>query len=568
MSHNILNHLQMIKLTLVGLLISAGSLAACNDDEIVSSVLIDIIPLEQTVGGEPHELNGSGTLTVTPYDMNANTLYNSVSFDIAARTGEIPPLPLGTWRFYVNGIHNGQSIFGVSTPFEVNGFQQVLAPTIVGKSQCTGLLPPLRGPEGIVGSSDLARAYDGSDAIALDDGRVLILGGGSVDISSGQINTVSSDIQYFDPKYGVVRIAPTQLGTPRAFHHATRLNDGRILVAGGVSGITADGQYIVDNTAEIITVNADGSLSISPPIPMDKPRYQHMQTLLNDGSVLLAGGLDATTGILSSATRFFPETGIFIAQGNLNSPRVEASMSPLIRNSEKALITGGLTESGVLSSTELFTTDPAAGCVPTPTASTGCFSMSTSLNRPRWGHNSAMLEDGSILILGGFEGGSQTTPRDELSTIEQYKFQIAYDASGNPVSATVLVQDAVGRLASSRGHGTLVRINPQANIDHFAFVGGEVSSSKAAVSLINAQALSQGIDGGQIDLRPICPLSEDRYRPMAVTTPEGSVMIFGGVKRGNDPSSGTTVHIASRRIEVIYPAINNISQSIPQLIEN
>jgi hypothetical protein len=568
MSHNILNHIQILKLALVGLLISTGCLVACNDDEVVSSVLIDIIPLEQTVGGESHELNGSGTLTVTPYDVNTNTLYTSVTFDIAARTGEIPPLPLGTWKFYVDGVHNGQSIFGVSTPFEVNDFQQVLAPTIVGKSRCTGLLPPLRGPEGIVGSSDLARAYDGSDAIALDDGRVLILGGGSVDISSGQINTVSSDIQYFDPKYGVVRIAPTQLGIPRAFHHATRLNDGRILVAGGVSGITADGQYIVDNTAEIITVNDDGSLSISAPIPMDKPRYQHMQILLKDGSVLLAGGLDATTGILSSATRYFPETGIFIAQGNLNSPRVEASISPLLRNSEKAIITGGLTESGVLSSTELFTTDPTVGCVPTPTASTGCFSMSTSLNRPRWGHNSAMLDDGSVLIVGGFEGGSQTAPRDEISTVEQYKFKITYDEFGEPKSAMVLVQDSVGRLASSRGHGTLVQLNPQAKIDQFAFVGGEVSSSKAAVSLINAQALSQGIDGGQIDLQPICPLSEDRYRPMAVTTPEGSVMIFGGVKRGNDPSNGTTVHIASRRIEVIYPAVDNISQSIPQLIEN
>ena len=47
-------------------------------------------------------------------------------------------------------------------PFEVSDYQQVLAPTIVGKSKCTGLLPPLQGPPGIEGSSDLARSYDGS----------------------------------------------------------------------------------------------------------------------------------------------------------------------------------------------------------------------------------------------------------------------------------------------------------------------------------------------------------------------------------------------------------------------
>ena len=550
------------------LLMMSALLTACDDDEVVSSVLIDIIPLEQTVGGESHDLTGSGTLTVTPYDVNANTLYTSVTFDIAARTGEIPPLPLGTWKFYVSGLHNGQSVFGVSTPFEVSDFQQVLAPTVVGKSQCTGLLPPLQGPVGIVGSSDLARAYDGSEAVALDDGTVLIIGGGSVDITSGQLNTVSADIQYYDPTYGIVRVSPTQLGVPRAFHRLTRLNDGRILVTGGVTGITADGQYIVDNTAELITVNADGTLSVSTPITMDKPRYKHMQTLLNDGSVLLAGGLDATTGILSSATRYFPETGIFVAQGNLNSPRIEGSISALVRNNEKALIMGGLTDSGALSSTELFTTDASAGCVPTPTATTGCFMMSTSLNRPRWGHSSATLEDGSVLILGGFQGGSQTAPRDEISTVEQYKFQISYDPAGNPVSAMVIVQDAVGRLASSRGHGSLVKINTHSTKDQFAFIGGEVTSSKAAVSLINAQALSQGIDGAQLDLRPICPLSEDRYRPLTVTTPEGGVMIFGGVKRGTDPTNGATVHIASRRIEMIYPSVSNIAQTIPSLNES
>ena len=73
-------------------------LSACEGDGVVSSVTIDMIPLEQTLGGEAHELSGSGSISVTPFDINTNTLYTSVNFDIATRSGEIPPLPLGTWN--------------------------------------------------------------------------------------------------------------------------------------------------------------------------------------------------------------------------------------------------------------------------------------------------------------------------------------------------------------------------------------------------------------------------------------------------------------------------------------
>ena len=525
--------------------------------DTVSSVLIEMMPLEQTPGGESHDLSGSGVFSVIPYNMDTNTLYTSVDFDIASRSGEIPPLPLGTWKFYVSGQHNGQPFFGVSTQCKVGEFESILAPTFYGKSQCTGLLPPLRGPADIEGSSDLARSYDGAEAITLEDGRVLVIGGGSIDISSGRLNAVSQDIQYYDPTYGVVRVSTTQLAVPRAFHHATLLIDGRILVAGGISGITAGGEYIVDSTAELISVNDDGSLSITGPINMDKPRYQHNQVLLNDASVLLAGGLDANFTILDSATRFFPDTEEFVAQGNLNTPRVDSSISQLKRTAEKALISGGMSETGPVASTELFVTNfSAAGCVPNPTDTIGCFVRSVDLNRPRWGHSSVTLEDGSILFVGGFQDGTLTSPRDAINILEQHIFQISRDSNGNPISAMALVQDAVGQLNTARGHATLVRINPYDIEDQFAFIGGYNNDNTTnAVEIINAQVLSQGLMGAQASVNLTCPLSEDRMRTMGVTTAEGAVMIFGGVKQGNDPMSGSRVNIASRRIEMIYPTI-------------
>jgi hypothetical protein len=85
----------------------------------------------------------------------------------------------------------------------------------------------------------------------------------------------------------------------------------------------------------------------------------------------------------------------------------------------------------------------------------------------------------------------------------------------------------------------------------FVLLGGEAGGSKAAVSVINTTNLSQGISN-QVELTPTCPLSEDRYYPMTVTTAEGAVMVLGGIKRGD-------IYVPSRRIEMIYPQVTNIS---------
>ena len=62
-------------LPLALLSIACLSLSACDSEEVVSSVLINVLSLEQTLGGDSHELTGPGEITITPYDVNANTLY-------------------------------------------------------------------------------------------------------------------------------------------------------------------------------------------------------------------------------------------------------------------------------------------------------------------------------------------------------------------------------------------------------------------------------------------------------------------------------------------------------------
>src|SRR5215213_2076242 len=72
------------------------------------------------------------------------------------------------------------------------------------------------------------------------------------------------------------------LAEARASHTSTLLNDGRVLIAGGME---RNGVYF--DTAEIFD---PGSNRFGPEISMTHKRVSHSATLLSDGRVLLAGG--------------------------------------------------------------------------------------------------------------------------------------------------------------------------------------------------------------------------------------------------------------------------------------
>ena len=109
----------------------------------------------------------------------------------------------------------------------------------------------------------------GHTATQLDDGRVLVAGG----VGPGGNITASAEI--YDPATDSWSAAAS-LGTERAQHTATLLDNGRVLVAGG--GVASAEIY---NPATN-SWSATGSLAAS--------RFAHTATLLDDGRVLVAGG--------------------------------------------------------------------------------------------------------------------------------------------------------------------------------------------------------------------------------------------------------------------------------------
>jgi N-acetylneuraminic acid mutarotase len=197
--------------------------------------------------------------------------------------------------------------------------------------------------------------FDGETAggrlIALADGQALLAGG----VPSTMLNnpfSLTKQVRRFDPAKNVWT-KEADMPTGRAAHTMTALADGRVLVVGGVvSGLSPRQPATTVGQVEIYD---PATKSWTATAPLAQPRFGHTATLLPDGRVLVVGG----------------------------------SVSKTV-NSENA-------GSETLGSVEIYS--PA----------TGRWEFATPLTTPRSGHTATTLLDGTVLIVGGEEGGAATT---------------------------------------------------------------------------------------------------------------------------------------------------------------
>src|SRR5579859_7989433 len=98
--------------------------------------------------------------------------------------------------------------------------------------------------------------------------------------------------------------------------------------------------------------------SWSPTGSMITGRYGQTATRLNNGEVLVAGGIDSNDQYLASAELYNPQTGMWSSTGDMVSPRLAATATLL--GNGKVLIAGGLSPNiGSTTTAELY--DPQAG---------------------------------------------------------------------------------------------------------------------------------------------------------------------------------------------------------------
>jgi hypothetical protein len=235
------------------------------------------------------------------------------------------------------------------------------------------------------GSNNLAAlsTHDSHRAPLFAKGNVVAMGESD---SSDDLATA----ELFDPATGTFT-ATGAMSELRSEHTATSLKNGKVLIACGTA----------DNVAELFdpatgTFTSTGDLVVGG-------RWGCTATLLDDGTVLIAGGRDAEDVFdafsLNNAELFNPDTGTFTATGAMTDFRYGHTAALL--NSGKVLLAGG-TNGNSLQDAELF--DPAAKT----------FSATGNMSSPRANHTATLLNDGTVLVAGGFSffpapGGSFAT---------------------------------------------------------------------------------------------------------------------------------------------------------------
>ena len=248
------------------------------------------------------------------------------------------------------------------------------------------------------GSMVEARGYH--TATLLPDGRVLVAGGRSNNSSTGH---ALSSAELFDPTTGVW--TPTaSMSRGRAYHTATLLPDGRVLVAGaGVDGARVD----VADTAELYDP-ATGRWT--PTGSMTVPRAGHAAVLLSTGEVLVAGGNDSTAGwfqagsgpALASAELYDAATGSWTATGDMHRPH--ALLTATVLADGEVLVTGGRVGGhGASSGTSTYDTGNGSAVAELFDPTTGAWTPTAPLGQRRELQIAVALPDGRVLVAGGFD---------------------------------------------------------------------------------------------------------------------------------------------------------------------
>ena len=233
-----------------------------------------------------------------------------------------------------------------------------------------------------------------------------------------------------------------------------------------------------------VLANSSSAGSVRSASPMLEPRSGHTATLLQDGKVLIAGGMRRNQDFYTSAELFDPAAGKFQATGAMSVARV--GHAAVLLRSGKVLIVGGWVGHGGTDSADLY--DPA----------TGTFTALSRMNAKRGRPTATLLASGDVLIAGGAD----------------------HDTPGGIASAEIF------RAATSKfepvGPMHIARISQTAtllNDGRVLIVGGRGDTVTASAELYDPTS-KQFVATGS--------LRTARYKHSAGRLPDGRVLIAGG----------------------------------------
>ena len=307
-------------------------------------------------------------------------------------------------------------------------------------------------------------------ATALPDGRVGVAGGFGDGLGEGtNVPNARSSVEVWNGTTWTRH----QCAAARFNHTATLLSDGNILLVGG------EDQFAIPLHGDNVEVFNPNLGTCTPTAPLEPARAYHTATRLLDGRVLVAGGVNEIGPATENSQIFtyVPGTanGTWGPTGPLNKRRqghtatlLQGTAAQCGSNCGKVLVAGGMTEPPgtnprVTNIAELF--DPA---------SNSWTSIPNFMNSRRYLHTATLLPNGTVLVAGGNDTVNNDADPASPPALNEHADDPAVAAAElyNPLSGLLGSWATTGSLVTARLNHEASLVTMVSGVTHVLVTGG------------------------------------------------------------------------------------------------
>jgi hypothetical protein len=360
---------------------SVNSRAFVESDEISPTTIADPAKLWFVVDGDA-EIVKTGVNAATEVSISVNKLHEwGVELALSAVTGTpFANVQAGDWVI----------LWDPALPASIWGSYRV-----VDATSASILIECRQSVAARLGHRSVALQTSGSDIC-----KVLTTGGSLTPVTNtstilGIYGTDACEI--FDPNESVSAPA-TPMANPRAFHTATLLPSGKVVVTGGLDDAGEPLNTIETYDPGLGTWTTSG-------VHLNTAVFHHRATLLADGKILITGG-DNTGGAINVYQVYDPIADTITAAQTMVAAR--AKHQALLMPSGNVLVIGGYNASYTdLNSTEIWD------------SGTGLTTVAASMTQPRSGFGASLVGTSptTALVAGNHRGAGGGTDTYEIYTI-------------------------------------------------------------------------------------------------------------------------------------------------------
>jgi len=327
---------------------------------------------------------------------------------------------------------------------------------------------------------------------------------------------------------GITSVLTGSMQIPRVAHTSTLLNSGQVLVTGG---LTSGG--VLTNTAELYNpVTGTWRYTLSP---MNTPRGFHQAVRLSDGRVLIIGA--GVNGVASATAEIFdPNAESFTLTGNLATAHA-GSFATALLNDGRVMAIAGRSSSSVccsIDSVDIYSpvTGRWAAAAPLPTSGPGTVSPGYT------NHTATTLTDGTVLVTGGYDGGSCNTAAAALRyspSTDSWNILSPMLTPRNQHTATLL---ADGRVLIVAGRAACAL------------------TAMTSTELYDVTAPPNGISSAQSPLT-----ASSRGSHTATLLPSGKVLVAGG----SEYPQSACCNVANSSLQLYDPSSHTWTEAGPMM---